>query len=129
MDSIQEYIRQKLGSDVPPRYSRTFVIQATNVGVTNVINANFANEKVALILCSNIWVSYNSFIAPVQVVDMYGVNSFVTPAAPPATDTQISGMFPFPYITDSAAISFVANNVAFQFSIFFQKVYMFNDNP
>lgn len=128
MDSIQEYIRQKLGSDVKPQYSRTFVIQATNLGASNVINANFANEKVALILCSNIWISYNSFIAPVQVTDMYGVGAFVTPA-PPATDTQISGMFPFPYITDSGAISFVANNVAFQFSIFFQKVYMFNDKP
>ena len=126
MDIIQEFVKQKLG-DVKPRYSRTFQLQAVNVGANNVINQNFVNEKVLLIICTHIWISYNSFIAPVQILDMYGVNAFETPPLPPATDTQISGIYPFPYITDTGVLSFVANNINFKFSIFFIKVYSFNN--
>jgi hypothetical protein len=51
---------------------------------------------------------------------------FETPIAPINT-TQQSIMFVFPFIQEGAAIKFSANNVNFNFTLLFQKVFLFND--
>ncbi len=125
MDIVQEYIKQQL-NETPVWYSATLITQATVQGTNNVINLNFVNEKVALIICQNIWVCYNSGIGSVQISDTYGQKIFSTPVAP-GTDTQVMGMFDFPFIQNGAAIALSASNVNFQFSIFYQLVYFYNE--
>ena len=120
MDITQLYIQQKFG-DIKPWYSETDSIQGVITGSTNVIQGNFTNEKVKVIVCTNIWICYNSAISPVQITDVFGNKIFETPAAP-ATDTQLMGMFPFDYIIDGSAMRFIANKANFKFTIYFTKV-------
>ncbi len=126
MDSKQLFIQQQLGEDVKAWYSQTFAQQAVVNGINNEVRLNFINEKVKLILCTGLWVAYNSIIAPVQIVDTYGNNFFDIPLAAGA-NRLISGMYHFDFISNGAAITIIANNVAFSFTLFYQKVYSFND--
>jgi hypothetical protein len=126
MDITQLYIQQQLGDNVKPWYSQTFFAKSKVVGLNSVIDINLINEKVKLILCSNLWISYNTVNAPIQIRDVFNQLIFETPIAPINT-TQQSIMFVFPYIQEGAAIKFSANNVNFNFTLLFQKVFLFND--
>lgn len=126
MDITQLYIQQQFGEGVKPRYGQTEVIRAVPVLGQNVVAADFINEKVKVILCTGLWISYNTVISPVVITDMFNKVVFETPVAP-AVLNQVSGMFFFDYVQEGAAIKFSANNVNFKFSLFFRKVYFYNE--
>lgn len=126
MDIKQLYIQQQLGDQVKAWYSQTQYIKSVVSGLNSVIEANFVNEKVKLIICSNFWISYNTVDSPIQIRDIFNNIIFETPVAPINT-TQTTAMFMFDYTQLGAAIKFSANNVNFKFTLFFQKVFLFND--
>jgi len=118
MDIIQQYIKQELGDNVPPFFSDT-ICEASRNGV---INLNFTNEKVKVILVTNLWISNPTGVA-FSIVDQYGL-PFVNSAAAPVGNTI---MCPLNNIHKGAIIIYTCNVVTVEFSLFFQKVYSYNE--